>query len=122
MKKFALLAVMLVAVLMVAGVVMAKEPMMTTETKAVAAVEQAAPVVPAVVTEKVAPVVVGNMICPVEGAKIEKMGENTVEFEGKVYNVCCAACKEEFAKDPKKYIVKVDEELAAKAKEAVPQI
>lgn len=121
MKKIAILAVMLVAVLMVAGVVMAKEPM-ETETKGVAAVEQAAPEMPAMVTETVAPVVVGNTICPVEGTKIEKMGENIVEFEGKVYNLCSAACKDEFSKDPKKYVAKVEEELASKAKEAVPQI
>lgn len=56
---------------------------------------------------------VGNRICPVSG---ETIGENsmepaTYEYEEKIYNFCCSSCIEEFKKDPKKYILKVEEEL-----------
>jgi YHS domain-containing protein len=53
------------------------------------------------------------MVCPVMGEPITNPGEYTVEYDGKVYNLCCAACKEQFLKDPAKYIAKVKEEIAA---------
>ena len=60
---------------------------------------------------------VGNKICPVSGEKIDEKLKATYEYEGKIYNFCCAACIEEFKKDPQKYIKKVEEELQAELKE-----
>lgn len=58
---------------------------------------------------------VGNKICPVSGEKIDEKMKATYEYEGKVYNFCCASCVEEFKKDPDKYIKKVDEELKSES-------
>lgn len=60
---------------------------------------------------------IGNKICPVSGEKIDEETKITYEYEGKIYNFCCAGCIDEFKKDPEKYIKKVDEELK-KASEA----
>lgn len=57
------------------------------------------------------PVNVGNKICPVSGEKIDEKLKADYEYQGKVYNLCCSACTEEFKKDPQKYIKKVDDEL-----------
>jgi len=58
----------------------------------------------------------GNKICPVSGEKIgEGMEPVTYEYEGKIYNFCCAMCIDEFKKDPEKYIEKVEEELKIQA-------
>ncbi|MBP7216905.1 MAG: YHS domain-containing protein [Candidatus Omnitrophica bacterium] len=56
---------------------------------------------------------VGNKICPVSGEKVGQAGMEpvTFEYEGKIFNFCCAACIDEFKKDPSKYIQKVEEEL-----------
>lgn len=54
---------------------------------------------------------VGNKICPVTGEKINEKTKATYEYEGKIYNFCCAACIDEFKKDPDQYIKKIDEEL-----------
>jgi YHS domain-containing protein len=54
---------------------------------------------------------IGNKICPVSGEKIDEETKTTYEYEGKIYNFCCAGCIDEFKKDPEKYIKKVDEEL-----------
>lgn len=57
---------------------------------------------------------VGNKICPVEGGAIGSMGEGVeVVYEGKVYNLCCAACAESFNADPAKYSKIADAEVAA---------
>lgn len=53
----------------------------------------------------------GNKICPVLGEKIDEAVKVTYEYEGKIYNFCCAACVEEFKKEPQKYIDKVNLEL-----------
>ena len=53
---------------------------------------------------------VGNKICPVGGEKIEEAIKATYEYEGKVYNFCCAMCIDDFKKDPQKYIKKIEEE------------
>jgi YHS domain-containing protein len=55
---------------------------------------------------------VGNRTCPISGEKIDaaKIKPATVEFEGKVYNLCCAGCLDEFNKVPRKYIQKVEQE------------
>ena len=57
----------------------------------------------------------GNKICPVGGEKIDEKMKATYEYEGKIYNFCCAMCIDDFKKDPQKYIKKIEEE---KAKEA----
>ncbi|NQT75280.1 MAG: YHS domain-containing protein [Candidatus Omnitrophica bacterium] len=56
------------------------------------------------------PIDVGNKICPVSGEEIggSMMGA-TYEYEGKIYNFCCAGCIDEFNKDPQKYIEKIEE-------------
>ncbi|MBU1862620.1 MAG: YHS domain-containing protein [Candidatus Omnitrophica bacterium] len=54
---------------------------------------------------------IGNKICPVSGEKINQDLKATYEYEGKIYNFCCAACIDEFKNDPEKYIKKVEEEL-----------
>lgn len=59
---------------------------------------------------------VGNKICPVSGEKIDEKLKATYEYDGKIYNFCCASCIDEFKKDPGKYIKKVEEELQAQAK------
>ena len=53
---------------------------------------------------------VGNKICPVSGEKIEEKVKATYEYEGKIYNFCCAMCIDDFKKDPQKYIKKIEEE------------
>ncbi|MCX5714899.1 MAG: YHS domain-containing protein [Candidatus Omnitrophica bacterium] len=55
----------------------------------------------------------GNKICPVSGDKINEDTKATYEYNGKAYNLCCAACVDEFKKDPEKYAKKVEEELQA---------
>jgi YHS domain-containing protein len=57
---------------------------------------------------------VGNKICPVSEEKIDEKLKATYEYQGKVYNFCCPACIEEFKKDPKEYIKKVEEEQKSK--------
>lgn len=63
--------------------------------------------------EAVAPVEVGNKICPVSNEKIgtEGMEAHKVTHNGKVYNLCCAMCAQDFDKDPEKYTKLVEEEL-----------
>lgn len=55
----------------------------------------------------------GNKICPVSGEKINDKMKAAYEYEGRIYNFCCVACIDEFKKDPKKYIKKVEEEMQA---------
>ncbi len=98
----------MVALFSVVGVAMAQEEAKTEITGAV--VEAT---VPAVVN-------VGNKVCPVSGVKIEKLGENTVEYQGKIYNLCNSAGKDEFLQDPDKYVAKVAEEMAKE--QAVPAV
>ena len=57
---------------------------------------------------------VGNTICPVSGEKIDDKMKTTYEYEGKIYNFCCASCVDDFKKDPQKYIKKVEQELQGK--------
>lgn len=63
-------------------------------------------------SKEVAPeaVNVGNKICPVSGEKIDEKTKATYEYQGKIYNFCCAMCIDEFKKDPEKYIKKVEDE------------
>jgi len=50
---------------------------------------------------------VSNKICPVLNEKIDEKVKATYEYKGKIYNFCCAACIEDFKKDPEKYIKKI---------------
>lgn len=60
---------------------------------------------------------VGNKICPVGGERVDGMGEVvTYEYNGKVYNLCCAMCAKDFKKDPEKYSKIAEEEVAAAQK------
>ena len=61
-----------------------------------------------------APVKVNNTICPVTGDKVDMRNPVTVEYNGKVYNLCCPACVAPFKGDPEKYIKKMAEENKGK--------
>lgn len=57
-----------------------------------------------------APIEVGNKICPVSGEKVGGMDKIVqYEYEGKIYNFCCAMCVKDFKKDPQKYIKFLEE-------------
>ena len=53
---------------------------------------------------------VGNKICPVTGEKIDENSKVTYEYKGKIYNLCCSGCIEEFRNNPGKYIKIIEEE------------
>ncbi|MCA9399965.1 MAG: TRASH domain-containing protein, partial [Candidatus Omnitrophica bacterium] len=56
----------------------------------------------------------GNKICPISGEKVGQMGEVVkVEYNGKIYNLCCPMCKKDFLKDPEKYSKIAEEEVKA---------
>jgi YHS domain-containing protein len=57
------------------------------------------------------PQYVGNQICPVTGLKIDEKTKATYEYQGKIYNFCCAMCIDPFKADSDKYIKKVEQEL-----------
>lgn len=61
---------------------------------------------------------VGNKICPVSGEEVGEMGEVVkYEYNGKIYNLCCPACKKDFSKDPEKYSKIAEDEVAAESTE-----
>ncbi|OGX25945.1 MAG: hypothetical protein A3J51_00985 [Omnitrophica WOR_2 bacterium RIFCSPHIGHO2_02_FULL_45_21] len=47
-------------------------------------------------------------MCPVSGQEIKKEEVYQVEYEGKIYNLCCKMCLKDFKKDPQKYIEKLE--------------
>jgi len=49
-----------------------------------------------------------RVICPVSGEEIDKGSQLTYDYEGKVYDLCCADCLEKFKTDPEKYIGKLN--------------
>lgn len=63
---------------------------------------------------------VGNKICPVSGEKVVMGHEGKIEYQGKVYNLCCQMCEKDFKKDPQKYIEKLQtmEQEAAGSEQA----
>ena len=69
------------------------------------------------VSETTKAVNVGNKICPVTGNEVNEETKATVDYKGKIYNLCCSWCIEEFKKDPEKYIQKINQELEGKAEE-----
>jgi len=117
LKKIAVAVVVLLAVCALAGVAMAQDKAKEAPAPAATAVtapsSAAMPAPTPAVPEKV-----GNKICPVSGATIADtdLGKNTVEYKGKVYNLCSAGCKDEFLKDPEKYVAKVNEQMAKDTK------
>ena len=58
-----------------------------------------------------APVKVNNTICPVTGNVVNMKDPVTVEYNGKVYNLCCSMCPALFKANPEKYS-KIAEEQA----------
>lgn len=56
--------------------------------------------------ENTAAVKVNNTVCPVTGDKVDMKNPVTVEYKGKIYNLCCPMCISEFNKDPEKYSAK----------------
>jgi YHS domain-containing protein len=52
-------------------------------------------------TQKAAAVDVKNTKCIVTGEDVE---DETFEYNGKIYHVCCSSCEKRFKKDPEKYI------------------
>lgn len=55
---------------------------------------------------------VGNKICPVSGEKVGEMGDViTYEYNGKIYNLCCAMCAKDFKKNPEKYSKIAEDEV-----------
>ena len=58
-----------------------------------------------------APVKVNNTICPVTGSPVNMKNPVTVEYNGKIYNLCCSMCPAIFKADPQKYS-KIAEEQA----------
>ncbi|MDD5070297.1 MAG: efflux RND transporter periplasmic adaptor subunit [Candidatus Omnitrophica bacterium] len=58
---------------------------------------------------------VGNLVCPVTGAKIESMGPVIKhQYKGKIYNLCCPGCVGTFDKDPQKYSAIAYESVSSK--------
>ena len=109
-KKWAIGMFILVAVFMVAGVVMAQENE-TTVSVPETMMEPAAAVEPPATPAPMDVVEAGNKICPVSGMAIMEPGKYTVEYEGKIYNLCSETCRETFLKDPATYVAKVEAEL-----------
>ena len=58
-----------------------------------------------------APVKINNTICPVMGNAVDMKNPVTVEYNGKIYNLCCPMCPAMFKADPEKYS-KIAEEQA----------
>jgi hypothetical protein len=52
-------------------------------------------------TAPAAKVDVGNTKCIVT---LEDVGDDTLEYQGKLYHICCSSCIKKFNKDPEKYL------------------
>ena len=57
------------------------------------------------------PVNAGHTACPVLGTKVEPGKALTVEYNGKLYNVCCPMCIGEFKNNPEKYVAIVEKQM-----------
>ena len=70
------------------------------------------------VSDQAAAVEAGNKICPVSGEKVGQMGDIVqIEHKGKIYNLCCAMCKNDFDKNPDKYTKIAEDEVAGAMQE-----
>lgn len=65
------------------------------------------------VMEAVSPAIeIANKLCPVSGGEVGAMGPIVKhEYNGEIYNLCCAGCIETFNEDPEKYVEKIKETL-----------
>ncbi len=62
---------------------------------------------------------VRNKKCPVSGEKVGEMGDIVkIEYNGKIYNLCCPMCIKDFKKDPEKYTKIAEDEVKAAAEKA----
>jgi len=61
-----------------------------------------------------APLKVNNTICPVMGKPVDTKNPVTVEYNGKIYNVCCSMCPAVFKSDPERYSKIAEEQAKAK--------
>ena len=50
-----------------------------------------------------ASVKVNNTICPVMGTPVNMKNPVTIEYNGKIYNLCCSRCPAMFRANPEKY-------------------
>ena len=60
-----------------------------------------------------APVKVNNTICPVTGSPVDAKNPVTVEYHGKIYNLCCSMCPATFKANPEKYSKLAEEQAKA---------
>jgi YHS domain-containing protein len=51
---------------------------------------------------------VNNEICPVTGDKVDMKNPVTVEYKGKIYNLCCPMCVDTFNKSPEQFAAKAE--------------
>lgn len=56
-------------------------------------------------TKEISSAAIEQTTCPVMGGAINK--DLFTEYKGKKVYFCCAGCKEQFEKDPEKYIAKL---------------
>ena len=63
----------------------------------------------ATVAQAAAPVNAGNKVCPIMGEPVSEDSPDKVEYQGKLYNLCCAGCKDAFLKDPEAALKKLAE-------------
>jgi YHS domain-containing protein len=61
---------------------------------------------------EVTAVEVGNKVCPVSGNEIDMEKVVKFEYNGKIYNLCCADCIAAFANDPEKFAKIAEESLS----------
>lgn len=89
--------------------VMAGSPLVYAEPETAVPAEQPAAVPAGSLGEEV-----GNKVCPVSGKNVGEMGEVVkYEYNGKIYNFCCDACKKDFVKNPEKFAKIAEDEVAA---------
>ncbi len=56
---------------------------------------------------------VGNKICPVSKEGVDSAGGKVqVEYNGKIYNLCCKMCLKDFKKNPEKFSKIAEKEVA----------
>ena len=58
-----------------------------------------------------------NTVCPVTPEEAIDEWSRLVEYEGKVYGLCCGSCRDEFESDPAKWAAVVAKQIAETAQE-----